>query len=276
MNKILCSTGSLMGKANNRNYWLLEEYAQKLMCDGFEFMMYSYWYDSVDKLVAGLQQMPINIPVMHCEKRICEAISRNEDGDLAQALQLFTVNCEVAAAINASKIVLHLWNGIISDKYIQNNIHAFGALKEIADKNKLDLMIENVVCGNEDPMKHWSTLAKQYPQISFVFDTKMAAFHNQMDLIYSSEYEWLWNNGNIMHLHINDYAGGHKEWERLQTLPIGQGNINFHRFFKFLGQRNYKGFYTVEAPALNSDGKIDFDMLNSCFKNIRENGIAHI
>ena len=139
-----------MGKANNRNYWLLEEYAQKIMCDGFEFMMYSYWYDSVDKLVAGLQQMPINIPVMHCEKRICEAISRNEDGDLAQALQLFTVNCEVAAAINASKIVMHLWNGIISILLtliayaIANSVGIFNTLRLIKNGHfKVKRKIEN-------------------------------------------------------------------------------------------------------------------------------------
>ena len=38
MFKILCSTGALLGKSNNRDYKLLKELSTKLTCDGFEFM----------------------------------------------------------------------------------------------------------------------------------------------------------------------------------------------------------------------------------------------
>ena len=40
MSQILCSTGALIGKPNNRDYTLLKGLAGKLECDGFEFMMY--------------------------------------------------------------------------------------------------------------------------------------------------------------------------------------------------------------------------------------------
>ena len=50
MSKILCSTGALIGKPNNRDYKLLEPLSQNLSCDGFEFMMYNSWYDKAGSL----------------------------------------------------------------------------------------------------------------------------------------------------------------------------------------------------------------------------------
>lgn len=40
MSKILCSTGALIGRPNNRDYTLLKTFSPQLQCDGFEFMMY--------------------------------------------------------------------------------------------------------------------------------------------------------------------------------------------------------------------------------------------
>lgn len=36
----------------------------------------------------------------------------------------------------------------------------------------------------------------------------MAAFHQQLELLYEKEYEWLWKHEHIRHYHLNDYAGG--------------------------------------------------------------------
>ena len=49
MHKILCSTGALIGRSNGRNIHLLETCLEKLTCDGFEFMMYSTWYEMLDE-----------------------------------------------------------------------------------------------------------------------------------------------------------------------------------------------------------------------------------
>lgn len=38
----MCSTGAFIGKANNRDYRLLEKLCKEVTCDGFEFMMYLY------------------------------------------------------------------------------------------------------------------------------------------------------------------------------------------------------------------------------------------
>lgn len=271
MNEILCSTGALIGKPNGRNYRMLEELSGQLFCDGFEFMMYSSWYDEAEEIAGYLQEVKLNIPVMHCEKHIGEAISRNGEGDLSEALWKFEKNCEVALKIGAKKLVIHLWDGLISDQNFANNLQGYKELAAIAGRYQIDLLVENVVCNQKDPMTHWCELAERYSDIHFIYDTKMAAFHEQLPLIYEPAYAWLWNEGRIRHLHINDYGGGYMEWSELRALPIGEGHIDFDGFFQWIKKKEYKGDFTVEATAFDREtGEIDVKMLNRCFERIRQ------
>ncbi len=267
MSMILCSTGALIGKPNGRNYDLLEPLSKELECDGFEFMMYESWYKEADRLVQRLLEMNLSLPVMHCEKHIGEAISLGENDE---AFRRFTINCDIAEKIGAKKMVVHLWDGITSDSNFANNTAAYAKLKEICDAHGLELLIENVVCNCEDPLTHWVALQKEYPDIRFVFDTKMAAFHGQTELLYAPEYEWLWKGGHIRHYHVNDYAGGIKDWSRLKTLAIGLGNVDFARFFDFIRRIGYDDTFTTESTAFNAEGVVDTEMLNKQFRYIRE------
>jgi len=267
MKEILCSTGAIIGRSNDRNYRLLKPFSEKLHCDGFEFMMYSAWYEEVDVLIDFLQSMRFHIPVMHCEKRMGEAISK---GEFDEAYRLFVINCRVGREIGAGKMVVHLWDGLTSDANFQNNVQAYAHLRDTAEQHGLELLVENVVCNRQDPMKHWCELREKYPDIRFIYDTKMAEFHAQSDLLYQEEYAWLWQEGHIRHFHVNDYAGGYKEWEKLRTLPIGKGHVDFERFFEFVHKIGYEGTFTVEASAFLGDGGVDLDMLNEQFRYIRE------
>lgn len=221
MNKILCSTGAITGKTNGYDYRLLEPLSKQLLCDGFELMMDSIWYEDIDALKHYLQKVNLYIPVVHCEKDIGEMISKGGETELARA---------------------------------------YG----------LELLVENVVCNVENPMKHLCELKEIYPDIRFLFDTKMAAFHEQLDLLYDTEYEWLWKEGYIRHYHVNDYAGGYMDWGNLKTLPVGKGKLDFTRFFDFIKRTGYTGDFTTEGNAVRSDGTVDVDMLNEQFKRIHE------
>lgn len=268
MDRILCSTGALIGRPNNRDYRLIKEFAPKLCCDGFEFMMYSTWYDQVKTLISELKSTSLKFPIMHCEKHIGEDLGKNIDGNYQIAKGKFKINCQIAEAIGAEKMVMHLWDGPYSDTTIENNIKGYKYLNTIAEEYGIELLIENVVCNHKSPMEHWESLLKEYPNIKFIFDTKMAAFHYQLEEIYKKKNEYLWNN-HIKHLHINDYAGEYKDWNNLKTLPINGGNIDFEKFFDFLNKTQYDGDYTVEATAFSNNGNIDFDMLNNCFNFIK-------
>ncbi len=267
MYKILCSTGALIGRPNNRDYRLLKPLSEQLHCDGFEFMMYSSWYEEVEELVHTIKSMNLYIPVLHCEKSIGEAVSK---GEFEEAYRRFEINCQISGELGAESVVLHLWDGITSDSHFQNNIEAYSRLKEIAEQYQIKLLVENVVCNCENPMKHWCELKEKFSNICFVFDTKMAAFHNQMELLYEEEYQWLWRDNHICHYHVNDYAGGYMEWAKLRTLPIGQGHVDFKRFFEFIHQTCYQGTFTVEATAFDSSGTVDVEMLNGQFEFIRQ------
>lgn len=271
MNKILCSTGAVTGKVNEYDYRLLEPLSKQLTCDGFELMMDSFWYKDIEALKIFLTKMNFYIPVVHCEKVIGEIISKGNENEQVEAYNMFDMDCNVANCIGAKKLVLHLWGGIASDSNFQNNIRAYPYLNELAEKYRLELLIENVVCNIENPMEHLCELKEKFPYVKFVFDTKMAAFHEQLELLYEKKYEWLWKEGHICHYHINDYGGGYMDWSNLRTLPIGAGKVDFSRFFDFIKKINYKGDFTVEATAFDSKGVIAVDMLNEQFRYIREN-----
>ncbi|MDD5934812.1 MAG: TIM barrel protein [Clostridiales bacterium] len=267
MSEILCSTGAIIGRRNGRNFHLLPELAAQINCDGFELMMYMDWYEKTEELVHMLKEEKLYIPVMHCEKFIGEKIG---NGDFELAFKQFEVNCQIAQQIGASKMVLHLWNGMISDNHFENNIKAYPNLEEIATRYAIDLLIENVVCNREDPMSHWCELRRIYPKIHFIYDTKMAQFHDQESLLYEKEYEWLWKEDHIHHYHVNDYAGGYMDWSNLNVLPVGTGGINFQRFFQFIDKIGYRETFTLEAPGMREDGSVDIAMLNKQIADVRQ------
>lgn len=270
MNQILCSVGALIGKANDRNHRLLIPFSEQLTCDGFEFLMYSSWYDTLNQIVSDLQKTSLFFPTFHCEKHVGQKISIGGAENLTEALRLFEINCQAAEALGSEKLILHLWDGEPSDQHFEYNLAAYPLLREIADRYKLLLTIENVVCNHADPLSHLAELTAAYPDISFTYDTKMASFHGQHQLIYEPAQEWLWSEQHIRHLHINDYAGGIMDWANLKTLHLGHGHVDFERFFAFLPQTGYQGDYTIEATSLHPDGSVDIDRLNHDFDLLRQ------
>ncbi len=269
MHKILCSTGALIGRPNGRDYRLLKQFCPQLECDGFEFMLYSTWYDQIEELTYFLKSIQLHTPVMHCEKSLSEHISKGGEDELKEAFRLFEINCGVAEALGAEKMVFHLWNGIISDSNFENNLRAYPELRERANKHGLTLLVENVIC-HADPMSHWVELCQHYTEIRFVFDTKMADFHRQLELLYQPEYDWLWKENHILHYHVNDYDGGYRDWSNLKVLPLGAGHIDFERFFGFVGQTGYAGDFTFEATGFDKNGTVNFRKLNEQFALARK------
>ena len=269
MHEILCSTGALIGRPNGRDYRLLETFVPQLECDGIELMIYPDWYADPDALISFLQPLKLHIPVLHCEKALAEHISRGGEEELREAFRLFRINCRIAAGLGADRMVFHLWNGMISDTRIENNIQAFGDLRKTAAEYGLDLLVENVICLR-DPMTHWNELRAEYPDIHFVFDTKMADFHRQLELLYTEEYDWLHCENHIRHYHVNDYGGEYMDWSNLKVLPVGQGHIDFTEFFSHIRKTEYKGDFTLEATGFDKTGTVNFSMLNEQFAKVRE------
>lgn len=123
------------------------------------------------------------------------------------------------------------------------------------------------MCAERDPIRHFEALAWLDPDAHFTWDTKMAAFHGQTEALYQPENAWLWKH--IRHMHINDYAGGYRDWEHLKTLHPGRGTVDFDRLFQFLPTAGYQGDFTVEATSFLPDGVIHWEELNRTFDHLR-------
>ncbi len=287
MNRILCSAGAFIGRGNNYDYTLLKEYDSKLDCDGYEVMMYSAWYPILDEVISAVKSYNLCIPVIHAQKSLGETMcgmtsssfegvfqdsmmtAEEDEETFKEGTERFLLNLKLAEGLGAQKMVLHLWNGIASDRNIEKNVERFGIWKALADKAGVDLLVENVICNKRDPLHNVSLVAKAYKDAGFVYDTKMAEFHDQTMKIFDEEYEWILREGRIRHLHVNDYGGGFMDWAHMQVLPIGAGHVDFETFFDKLGKYGYTGDFTIEATAVSRTGEVDFNMLNDCFSKLR-------
>jgi sugar phosphate isomerase/epimerase len=270
MSRILCSTGAIITRKNDRDYNLLYTIMPNLQCDGLEFMMYQSWHRSPGGDEGHIEPLKrlladYSVPVFHMTKQIGQWVS---EGNMADAVSLFRADCELAEAIGSKLLVLHLWSGCASDQHIERNIAAYPRLRAIAEEYGHLLTVENVLCNTRDPMTHMRALVDEYPDIAFTFDTKMAAFHSQVEELYKPENAWLWPH--IKHFHVNDYAGGHMDWANMSVKQLGKGHIDFDRFFTFVRNSGYQGDFTCEATAVNDDGTIRYDELNLSLEWIRK------
>lgn len=261
MNRILCSTGAVVTRKNGLDHKLLPMLAERLDCDGFELMMSRSRYENFDTVYGDISRMGLLIPTVHCEKGIGELITAGDK----EAYRRFELDCRAADMVGAKLLVLHLWNGLASDRNFSENLKAYEKLRKTAESYGLLLTVENVVCNVSTPMKRLRELADAYPDISFTFDTKMAAFHGELEDVYDEDF---WKK-HIRHLHVNDYGGGVMDWGALRTLHLGDGNADLDGFFGFVRKTGYSGDITVEATSVNDDGSVDIDKLNCDFLKIK-------
>ena len=232
-NKILCSTGTIIGRRSGFDYGLIPEYSKKINCDGFEFMVEGMWNseEKTNEIISRLPPYKLNFVTVHTDKYIGDLISRNENGDMGEALRIFKLNCEIAAGLSAKLLVLHLWSGPASDKNIEVNIKTYASLLEIAGRYNLVLTVESVVCNTYNPLVHMKKLYETYKSaMKVTVDVRHLTFHNLLDEAYEADY--LWENDLVPHFHVADWGAGYMDWSKLRpVLPPGEGDIDFTRFF---------------------------------------------
>ena len=268
--QILASTGAFIGRYNGRNHKLFLSFADAIAADGFEFMMYDSWYDKTDEIVSDFKEKGLKVLTFHADKFIGQKIGVGGEENKKEAFTCFRKNCDMACALGAEKVILHLWNGPVSDDNIENNLSALGELLKISDSYGLLLVPENVVCRTGSPIEYIRALADRYPDAHFTFDTKMAAFHYELEKSISDDFLSLWREKKIAHLHINDYNGAYKDWDNLKTRHIGEGKIDFENFFDFLSSTGYEGTATLECSSMDETGKTYPEKMNESILKIRE------
>jgi len=265
-NKIICSTGTSIGRENNCDYRIMADIAPMLDCDGFELMMLRAYYDCLDDIPSFFRNTGMKFPVIHADKQIGDLISKNEDGDANEAIRRFRLNCKLGADMNCERIVLHLWGGVASDKTIQLNIDFAEILLPIAKEYGLRLTVENIPCVIADPLSHWKVLADRYDELDFIFDTRFGGFHTQLEQVISDG----WLGARVKHMHVSDFTGPPKDFTTLRPiLHPGEGIVDLDTFFKNAAPV-YDGTITLESPVIREDGTLDIEKLNNSLKYIRK------
>ncbi len=257
-NPVYVSSGAFIGRLNGRDDKLLYKIAESIDSDGFEFMMYGEWYDKIEQVINGVVEAGIFYPVIHMDKLIGEYASL---GEFAEAERRFALNCKYASMLGAEKAVLHLWNGKPSDFHFERNLEIYPELYYMAKESSIELLCENVVCASSSPMKRMYQMREKYDFVHFTFDTKMAEFHDELKLLYLPEWQWLFDEDRVHHVHLNDYSGGYMNWSTLKTLHIGSGDIDMSKFAEFLKKKKYPYSITLECGSIDENGAPLFGLM---------------
>ena len=250
-NKIFCSTGTIVGRANGFNYRLFTDNHREIDADGFELMMVHAYYGVLSKLSRDIERSGAPIEVLHADKDV-----------LKKAFSDFETNCTLAEDIGAKKVVFHLWSAPDSDRFFDKNLAYLPYLVEISEKHGVMLLIENVPCAIGDPYSRLCEIEEKYPDVSFIFDTRFGAFHEQTDRFLESP--WI-ENGKIAHMHFSDYTGPSRTFSSLRPIPhLGDGIVGFDKIMPIISGK-YHGSITLESPEIREDAsgieKINADLL---------------
>ena len=257
--KILCSTGTLVGRSNGYNHRIVTENHKNIAADGFELMMLSAYYEKLSEVIRDFLRADIAIETIHLEKNITALLGLGDEEDRREGLRIFALNVDTGREVGAKKAVFHLWDGRFSADQTARGIALLESLYEICDKCGVELVVENVPSKVPSPYENVMAVATRYPHSRFTFDTRHAHFMGQMDTFLESS---LWKR--IGHLHFSDYSGETVPDMWGVTRPIlqlGEGIIDFESFFAKMPR--YDGeTVTLESPVMQKDGSVDIAKLN--------------
>ena len=258
-NKILCSTGTLVGRANGYAHSVIIENKNAINADGFELMMLTAWYDKLSTVARDLEKGGVVTPTIHFEKDVGILLGLGDENDRAEGLRLFTMNADMAKAVGAEKAVFHLWDGRFSEERVSRATDGLAVLYEICEARGVELLVENVPCRTPSPYHAVEAIAERYPRVRFTFDTRHGHFMGQCETFFASP---LWER--VAHLHVSDYAGTTVPGKWGVTRPIlhpGEGIIDFEGLFAAMPPY-HGGTVTLESPVLAEDGSLDLARLN--------------
>ncbi len=250
--RILPSTGAFIGRVNNRDHRVFLGAYDRVGASAYEFMMYESFYGREDAVLSDFLASGLSFPVLHVEKRVGELIGLGGEENLRESLRRFRTNCLVAVRLGAEKLVLHLWNGLPSDRNFPRHLDAYRELERAAHAHGLLLTVENVVCAQSDPLTRLRALAEKYPDVRFTFDTKMAASHRQQHSLGP-----LLKEGRVAHIHLNDYGGTPGDFSSLAVLHLGEGKLDIPALAGVICAAGYAKTVTLECSCMRPDGSVE-------------------
>ena len=275
MRKLLISTGTMVGRFNKYNYPVALGEIERLysvgLCEGFELMMLTYYYDKADEVIWAVKSCTAPRLTIHCEKDVGTLLSdagafyadnKADDGKKSydEAVRLFSLNCEFAERLDIHRMVN-------SDNNIGYNISALSSLADIAGEYGVRILIENIPSQKYDPRSNWHRLLPHIDGCGLIFDTRFGCLHAQQKEILTDK----GLTDRIEHIHISDFGGGYREFKALRPiLHPGEGNVDFSETARLLDSFGYDGTITLESPVSLEDGTWDFSKQRQTIAYLRK------
>ena len=266
--EILCSTGTIVGRANGFDHTLVLRHHKEIEADGYELMMLKAFYEKMDEIARDLTCGGVNIRTIHFEKDITALLGLRGEEETEEGLRLFALNAEMGKNVGADKAVFHLWDGRFSSEQTARVISLLETLYEICEKNGLELVVENVPAKKPSPYENVCEIARRYPGSRFTFDTRHCHLMRQIDTFFESD---LWKD-RIGHIHVSDYSGETVPEMWGVTRPIlhpGEGIIDFENFFEKMPPCTAETL-ALESPVIGKDGSLDIPKLNQTLRYLHQ------
>lgn len=153
---------------------------------------------------------------------------------------------DVAECLKVEKAVLHFHT--VSSMDYDAKIETLKRLLKGASKFGIILCLENT----EESPETFKDVFKKLPEIRFCLDVGHA------NLVLSGPETFIEVcSDRLEHIHIHSNHGGDSEKDDIH-LPVGQGNIDFHRIFFKLNEIDYNSTMTLELhPRFNIEKKVE-------------------
>ena len=273
---LYCSTGAIIGRVNGYNFRhilrVMPPLCADVPLDGLELMMLPAYLEHLDEMAAEFAAAGLRFPIIHADKEVGTKLSTaaaQKDSTLAaEAHELWERNCAMGQMVGAGQIVLHLWGGLDSDAHLSGNLAHLDALRRRAAEYGREVLIENVPCTTADPITNLTAIHAAFPDQRYVFDTRFAAFHGQLNSL--TDTPWLIGD-RLAHIHISDlHDGAERDFSRLRPiLHPGEGRIDFPALLADLLGRGFAGTVTLESPVMSEAG-IDDAKLGKSLRLLRQ------
>jgi sugar phosphate isomerase/epimerase len=255
---ILCSTGIVTQDPDQTDHKAILEHGPKLGAAGYELQIHSAWYGHLDDVVEDLRSSKLSFPALHADKAIGVGLGSDDTDEADEALASLEVNCRAAAALQATTVVLHLWEQPSSDKEIERNLDRLPACLDTAEAYNVVLAVETIQGTWGTPLANIQLALERDARCRVTLDTEFLGFHGQVaDSIAA---DWLWADNRVTHVHLKDFDGRMRDGNGRRYLLPGEGSLDLQGFLTGLVERGYEGGITLEASA-SAQGQLDEERL---------------
>lgn len=265
--QVLCSTGAFTRSSDPCSHEVILRYAQEIDADGLELIFYPRWYEDTGHIVQALRSCKLPFPVLHIEKSIGDSFGSSDADEQAQAILHFEQNCVFAQQLGVELAVLHLWGMPFSDRELERNLQPLRRCLDLAERYGLKLAIETIPCTYADPLSNIKRAIEHDPRASVALDTQFLAWHDQLEAVFAAS--WLWQAEIVCHVHFKDHEGPFGSKEGRHYLHPGEGRIDFRRLMQQLRAGGFKGALSLEARAIDQDGRVDLERIQTSLQFMR-------